>query len=333
MKVRSFGRTGARVGAIGFGAMSFGGFYGPTTEAESHRTLSAALDHGVTHWDTADVYGPHTSETVIGSYFRANPGARGKVHLATKGSIRRDPQTGKRGFDNSKAYLTSALEASLTRLGIDHVDLYYVHRREASRLIEDVMETLLALKKSGKIGGIGFSEIAPSSLRRAAAVGQVDAVQSEYSLWTRGPELGMLQACRESGAAFVAFSPLGRAILTGTMTQAMQFTDSDFRKTNPRFVEPNYSANLRVAEKLVPYARSRGVTPAQVALAWVLAQGDGIIPIPGTRSVEHLKENAGGGGISLTAADLDELERLLPAGFAHGDRYSEAQYIGPERYG
>jgi aryl-alcohol dehydrogenase-like predicted oxidoreductase len=321
------------VGAVGFGAMSFGGFYGSTTEAESHATLARALELGVTHWDTANVYGPETSERVIGSFLRANPGARQRIHLATKGGIHRDPATGKRGFDNSREHLTMALDASLKRLGLDHVDLYYVHRREAARPIEEVMETLLGLKQAGKIGAIGFSEIAPSSLRRAAAIGPVDAVQSEYSLWTRGPELGLVRACKEAGAALVAFSPLGRAILTGTLTEATVFGDNDFRRGNPRFVAPNYAANLREIDKLVAFARVRALTPGQVALAWLLAQDQHVIPIPGTRSPAHLAQNAAAAGIALTSADLAELDRCLPAGFAHGDRYNEVQSIGPERYG
>lgn len=333
MHQRRFGSRGPMVGAIGFGAMSFGGFYGTTTEAESHATLARALDLGVTHWDTANVYGPEISERVIGSFLRANPGARGRIHLATKGGIHRDPVTGKRGFDNSREHLTAVLDGSLKRLGLDHVDLYYVHRREAGRPIEEVMETLLGLKQAGKIGGIGFSEIAPASLRRAAAVGPVDAVQSEYSLWTRGPELGLVRACQEVGAALVAFSPLGRAILTGTLTPTTVFGDNDFRRGNPRFVAPNYAANLREIDKLVAFARARGVTPGQVAMAWLLAQAPHVIPIPGTRSPGHLAENAAAADIALSAADLAELDRDLPAGFAHGDRYSDLQSIGPERYG
>ena len=332
MKTRKFGARGPVVGAVGFGAMSFAGFYGPTTEVESHATLDACFSQGVTHWDTANVYGPETSEKVIGSYFKANPSARRQVHLATKGSIRRDPKTNVRGFDNSREHLTQALDASLQRLGVDHVDLYYIHRRDQSRPIEEVMETLLGFKKAGKIGGIGFSELAPSSIRRAAAVGPIDAVQSEYSLWTRLPELGVIQVCREIGAAFVAFSPLGRAILTGKLTAESTFAASDFRHANPRFVGPNYAANLKALTPLFAFAKARGVTPGQVALAWTLAKGDHIIPIPGTRSSANLIENAGASVLELTFENIAELERLLPIGFAHGDRYNDAQNIGPERY-
>jgi aryl-alcohol dehydrogenase-like predicted oxidoreductase len=330
---RRFGKNGAAVGAVGFGAMSFGGFYGATTEADSYAALAACLDTGTTHWDTANVYGPEISERIIGTYFRANPGVRNRVHLATKGAITRNMETGERTFNNSAEHLRKALEGSLTRLGVDHVDLYYIHRREPKRPIEEVMETLLSFKREGKIGGIGFSEVAPASIRRAAAVGQIDAVQSEYSLWTRLPELGVVQACAELGAAFVAFSPLGRGIFTGTVRSIEGFGKLDFRRGNPRFVEPNFSANLAALEALHAFARARGVTSGQVALAWTLAQGDHVIPIPGTRSAAHVIENAGAAALSLSAADLVELERILPRGFAHGDRYSDQQYVGPERYG
>ena len=337
MQQRRFGKNGPQVGAIGFGAMSFGGFYGPTTEAESHQALAACLDTGTTHWDTANVYGPEISERVIASFFQANPGARNKVHLATKGSITRNMETNERTFDNSRAHLTAALDKSLQRLGVDHVDLYYIHRREAARPVEEVMQTMLDFKKAGKIGGIGFSEIAPASLRRAATIGQIDAVQSEYSLWTRLPELGVIQFCAEHGAAFVPFSPLGRGIFTGTVLAIDSFGKHDFRLGNPRFVEPNFSNNLQALNPLHAFAKKKGATAGQIALAWILAQGTSMgahmIPIPGTRYAKNVNENAGAAAITLSKDDLAELNRLLPPGFAHGDRYTPAQYIGPERYG
>ena len=332
MKTRAFGKHGPHVGAVGFGAMSFGGFYGPTTEAESHAALSACLDTGTTHWDTSNVYGPEISETVIGTFFKANPGARKQVHLATKGGIRRKPGATERSFDNTREHLAEALDGSLRRMGVDHVDLYYIHRRDPVQPIEAVMETLLGFKRAGKIGGIGLSEIAPSTLRRAAAIGHVDAVQSEYSIWTRTPELGLIQACQDLGTAFVPFSPLGRGIFTGTVRSIEAFGKSDFRRNNPRFTEPNFSANLKELEALSAFAKARGVTPGQVSLAWVLAQGDHLVPIPGTRTAANVRENAGAAAIALSAADLAELNRVLPPGFAHGDRYTEQQWIGPERY-
>jgi aryl-alcohol dehydrogenase-like predicted oxidoreductase len=318
MQQRQFGRHGPRVGAMGFGAMSFGGFYGPTTEAESQAALAACLDTGTTHWDTANVYGPEISELVLGRFFKANAGTRAQVHLATKGSITRDMTTNTRTFDNSPGHLRTALEASLKRLGVDYVDVYYIHRRDPRQSIEEVMATLLTFKAEGKIRGIGLSEIAPATLRRAAAVGPVDAVQ--------------IQACAEVGAAFVPFSPLGRGIFTGTVRSIEGFGKADFRRGNPRFVEPNFSANLKALEALTTFAKVRGVTPGQVSLAWVLAQGPHLIPIPGTRYARNVIENAGSAELALSAADLVDLARLLPAGFAHGDRYTAEQWIGPERY-
>ncbi len=332
MKNRAFGKHGPNVGAMGFGAMSFGGFYGSTTEAESHATLAACLETGTTHWDTSNVYGPEISENVIGTFFKNNPGSRRHVHLATKGGIKRKPGTTERVFDNSAAYLRDCLEGSLKRMGVDHVDLYYIHRRDPALPIEAIMETLLTLKHEGKIGGIGMSEIAPTTLRAAAKIGHVDAVQSEYSIWTRTPELGLIQACKELGAAFVPFSPLGRGIFTGKVRSIEAFGKSDFRRGNPRFTEPNFSANLRALEALTTFAKARDMTPGQASLAWVLAQGDHLVPIPGTRYAANVRENAGAAAITLTAADLVDLNHLLPPGFAHGDRYTADQWVGPERY-
>ena len=328
MHQRQLGAGGPMVGAIGLGCMSFAGFHGPTDEAESHATLARALDLGCDFLDTSNVYGAGLAERVMGSFIAQNPG---KFKIATKVGIRRDPQRG-RFFDNSPEHLREALEGSLQRLKVDYVDLYYIHRREQARPIEEVMETLVSLKQEGKIGGIGFSEISPASLRRAHAVHPVMAVQSEYSLWTRLPELGMLQTCRELGVAFVPFSPLARGMFSDTPPDPAQFPDDDFRKANPRFVEPNFSYNEAIVSKFRSYAHDCGLTPAALALAWVLNQGDHLIPIPGTRSVKHLEEDLAAADRTLSATELAEIEALLPVGFAHGDRYSEAQNIGPERY-
>jgi aryl-alcohol dehydrogenase-like predicted oxidoreductase len=224
------------------------------------------------------------------------------------------------------------LEGSLQRLGVDFVDLYYVHRRDQTIPIEDVAGTLARFKEEGKIGGVGFSEISPASLTRAAAVHPIMAVQSEYSLWTRLPELGMLQECARQGAAFVAFSPVARGMFAEIMPDPADFPDGDFRKNNPRFLGANFEHNARLIGGFNDWARSRGWSPAAVALAWILHQGDHIIPIPGTRSPEHLLEDAAGADIDLSAGDLAEIEALLPVGFAHGDRYNDAQNKGPERY-
>lgn len=328
MKQRRLGQNGPLVGEVGFGAMSFAGFFGPTDMETSHRTLGRALEQGMTHLDTALIYGPHVSEDWIGDYLRKNPAARTKVSIATKGGINPSP----RKFDNSKAFLRECLESSLSRLGVDHVDLYYIHRRDHSLPIEDVVGYLADFIREGKIGGIGFSEISPSSLERAAKVHPIAAVQSEYSLWSRQPELGMLQACKRMGTAFVAFSPVARGILTDIDLHPPGFADTDFRKANPRFQEPNFSRNMERIAAFKAFARSRGWTTAALALAWVLRQGEHIIPIPGTRTAEHLTENAGSSAITLGDDDLREIDRLLPPGFAHGHRYSDQQLNGIEQY-
>lgn len=329
MKQRQLGKNGPMVSAIGLGCWSFRNSYGPTTEAESHATLAGALDLGIDFLDTANVYGNGVSEEVIGSFIKDHPGS---FRIATKAGIYRDPQTNIRGFNNSPEHLRAELEKSLARLGVDHVDLYYIHRREPERPVEDVMETLVRFKDEGKIGGIGFSEIAPSTLRRAQAVHPVMAVQSEYSLWSRNPELGVIRACRDLGVAFVPFSPLGRGMLTSARLDPASFEDLDFRKNNPRFREPNFSANMRALEPFREFASANGTTPAILAIAWLLAQGDHLIPIPGTRTIDHLREDARGVDLDLGADDLAEIDRILPPGFAHGDRYSEAQWPGAERY-
>ena len=325
MKMRRLGVDGPEVGAMGLGCMSFAGVYGATDEATSHRTLDMAKERGFRFLDTANIYGNGVSETVIGNYLK---GAKGDWVIATKAAIR--VEEGERFFDNSGPHLRAELEGSLKRLGVDHVDLFYIHRREAERPIEEVMETLLALKDEGKIGGIGLSEVAPSTLRRAVACGPVMAVQNEYSLWTRLPELGVIQACKELGVAFVPFSSVGRGMLTDRPPALDAL--GQFRGANPRFVEPNYSANLVYAKRLQALAKARGMATATLANAWVLHQGNHLIPIPGTRSPEHLLENIAATDAVLSAADLAEIETALPVGFAHGDRYSDMQSVGPERY-
>ena len=329
MHKRQLGKDGPAVSAIGVGCWSFAGAYGPTTEAESHETLAAALDLGIDFLDTANVYGAGLSERVIGSFIKDHPN---RFTIATKAGIYRDPDSNVRSFNNSPEHLREALEKSLRNLGVDHVALYYIHRREADRPIEDVMETLVRFKDEGKIGGIGFSEIAPYSLRRAHAVHPVMAVQSEYSLWTRGPELGVIQACEELGVAFVPFSPLGRGMFTERLPDPETFANGDFRKGNPRFVEPNFSYNVKALDGFRAFCKRRGLSPATVAIAWLLSRGDHLVPIPGTRSRAHLEQLAAGDGLKLSADDLAEISHCLPPGFAHGDRYTEAQWPGAERY-
>jgi aryl-alcohol dehydrogenase-like predicted oxidoreductase len=329
MKKRRLLTSGVMVSEIGLGCMSFGGFYGATDETESHETLGAALDLGIDFLDTANVYGLGISETVIGSFLR---GDASKFRIATKAGIWRDKEHGNRGFNNKPDYLRSELEGSLRRLGVEHVDLFYIHRRDRELEIEDVMETLLGLKAEGKIGGIGFSEIAPASLRRAVAVGPVDVVQSEYSLWSRQPDLGMLQASQDLGVTLVAYSPLARGMVSSVTPNPTTFLDKDFRKNNPRFLEPNFGFNRPYAKAFQAYAQDNGTTATALALAWCLARGENIIPIPGTRSPAHLSECAWASELTLTSDMMTEIEQILPAGWAHGDRYSQAQWNGPEGY-
>ena len=329
MTRRKLGNDGPEVSAIGLGCWNFAGPYGATDIEESHATLARALELGIDFLDTANVYGAGLSEKVIGAFIKDHPG---RFRIATKAGIHRPSPTAERGFDNSAEHLRTALETSLSNLGVDYVDLYYIHRRDPRIPIEDVMGTLVRFKEEGKIGGIGFSEIAPSSLRQAHAVHPVMAVQSEYSLWTRLPELGMIQTCEELGVAFVPFSPVGRGVFGSMAPDPATFKDGDFRKNNPRFLEPNYSHNLAAIEPFKQFARDRGLAPAGLAVAWTLYQGEHLIPIPGTRSPGHLEEDVSCIDIQLSAEDLAEIERILPVGFAHGHRYSATQDMGQEKY-
>lgn len=333
MKTRRLGATGPLISAIGIGAMSFTDFYGTTDEAQSHAILATALDEGVTHIDTSNVYGPHRSEAAIGSFLARQGNQRGDLFsIATKAGITKDPDTGARAFNNSPAHLEAELDGSLARLGVDRVDLFYVHRRDAATPIEEVTETLAGLIKKGKIGGFGFSEIAPSSLRRAQAVHPVMAVQSEYSLAVRYPELGLVQATAALGTALVAFSPVGRSLLTDRPHSPEKAADLPFLKVNPRFQEPNLSANIAAGVPFRRLAADMGTSAAALAIAWLLHQGEHVIPIPGTRSPEHLRQHCEGARLDLDAAALAAIDEALPVGWAHGDRYSVAQWDGPEKY-
>ena len=333
MKKRQLGKNGPQISAIGIGAMSFSDFYGATDEAQSHAILSTALDEGVTHIDTANVYGPHTSETVIGSFLAKQGKSRNDLFsIATKAAISKDPDTGARSFDNSAAHLEAELDASLARLGVDSVDLFYVHRRDQSIPIEEVAGTLAGLIQKGKIRSFGFSEIAPTSLRRANAVHHVAAVQSEYSLAVRFPELGLLQSTAELGTALVAFSPVGRSLLTDSPCSPEKAEKLPFLKINPRFQEPNLSANIEVTKPFRQLAADMGTTAAALAIAWLIHRADHIVPIPGTRSPDHLREHCAGARLDLDAAAITAIEAALPLGWAHGDRYSQAQWVGPEKY-
>ncbi len=319
------------VSALGIGAMSFGPFYGPTTEANSFAVLDAAMELGVTHIDTSNIYAGGESERVIGRYLAQRPEARRHFVIATKGGITTDAD-GARCHRNDAAHLEAALDGSLARLGVEAVDLYYIHRRQHEIPIEDAAGTLARLVEKGKCRAIGFSEIAPSSLRRAAAVHPVAAVQSEYSLATRAPDLGLVQACAELGAALVAFSPVGRGLLTDTPPDAARVAAQPFLAGNPRFQPDTLPRNLEATGRFRTLAAEMGVPGASLAIAWLLTRGDHVLPIPGTRSTAHFRELVQGANMALGAADLAAIEAVLPVGWCDGDRYTAAQWDGPERF-
>lgn len=332
MKLRKLGQNGPAIHPMGVGAMSFTNFYGPTSEAASVAILDAALAAGVTLIDTANVYGAGASETIIGKYLKANPAAKQAFKIATKVGIARKPDGTGNVFDNSAKHLESELDKSLERLGIDAVDLYYIHRRDQSIPIEEVAHTLAGFVKAGKVKAIGFSEIAPSSLRRAHAVHPVAAVQSEYSLSTRSPELGLTQTCAELGVSLVAFCPVGRSLLADEPLSGEAAQQATFLVNNPRFLEPNYTANIKAVAPFRQLAKELGLPAAGLAIAWLLAQGEHIIPIPGTRSTKHFEQLLAGAKRELKADELAAIDRILPIGWAHGDRYSRQQWNGPEGY-
>jgi aryl-alcohol dehydrogenase-like predicted oxidoreductase len=307
------------VSRIGLGAMGMSGVYGAPDEAESIRTIHRALDLGVTLLDTAEVYGPYHNEELVG---RAISGRRDQVVLATKFGMISHTGRGPGSLDSSPASIRTAVEGSLTRLGTDHIDLYYQHRVDPGTPIEDTIGAMAELIAEGKIRHIGLSEAWTGTIRRAHAVHPITALQSEYSLWTRDPEAEVLPVLRELRIGFVPYSPLGRGFLTGQIRSLDDLEDGDFRKTNPRFEGENFEHNLRVADEVRQIAAEAGAAPAQVALAWLLAQGDDIAPIPGTKRVSRLEENVAADSVRLTAEQLGQLTRVTPPA---GDHHSEAQ--------
>lgn len=328
MKQRKLGQDGPMVSAVGYGAMSFTDFYGPANDADSARVLDACLDLGITHLDTSNIYGMGRSETVIGNWLR-NRGGVCPFTIASKVGITRDPE---HRFNNAADHMAQELDASLQRLGVEAIDLYYVHRRDPRHEIEEVTATLAEFVKAGKVKAIGYSEIAPSSLRRAHAVHPIAAVQSEYSLSTRSPEMGLIQTCTELGTSLVAFSPVGRALLTDRPHELKEAKNMEFLAKNPRFIEPNISANLAYNAKFRALAADMDTSAAALAIAWVLQKSQEVMAIPGTRSIAHLNELVAGGDMTLTEDDISRIEAVLPIGWAHGDRYSTTQWEGPEKY-
>ena len=318
MQTRKLGKHGPAVGAIGLGCMGMSAFYGPGDDVESTATIHRALELGVTLLDTSDMYGPHTNERLVGAAIKDR---RDRVVLATKFGIIIDGQ--RRAISGKPEYVKAACDASLQRLGVDVIDLYYQHRVDPATPIEDTVGAMADLVRAGKVRYLGLSEAAPDTLRRAYKVHPIAALQTEYSLWTRDPEDGVLAACRELGVAFVAYSPLGRGFLTGRFQKVDDLAPDDFRRQTPRFQGDNFDKNLALVEHLTAVARKKGVTPAQLALAWVLSRGDDIIPIPGTRQRGRLEENVAAAGVSFTADELAKIDAIAPRGVAAGMRYPE----------
>jgi aryl-alcohol dehydrogenase-like predicted oxidoreductase len=312
------------VGPIGLGCMGMSEFYGPTDQAEAVRTLEQAVDLGVTMFDTADMYGPHTNERLVGQTLARH---RDQVVIATKFGIVRDTRRGTRSIDGSPDYVRAACEASLGRLGVDHLDLYYQHRVDPNVPIEETVGAMKGLVEAGKVRRIGLSEASAATIRRAHAVHPITALQTEYSLWTRHIEHDILPTLRELGIGLVAYSPLGRGFLTGTIRSTDALADTDFRRSGPRLQGAAIQQNLALVDAVRQIAESRGCTLAQLALAWVLAQGADVVPIPGTRHVDRLRENLGSSAVELTPQDLRLIEESFPADEVRGQRYPDMSHI------
>jgi len=313
------------VSTIGLGCMGMSEFYGATDEPEAVRTIHRALDLGVTLLDTADMYGPFSNERLVG---RAIADRRDKVVLATKFGNVRDPQNpSQRRIDGSAEYVRNACDASLQRLGVDHIDLYYQHRVDQSVPIEETVGAMAELVAAGKVRRLGLSEASATTIRRAAAVAPITALQTEYSLWTRHVEDEILPTIRALGIGLVPYSPLGRGFLTGTITSTDSLAPDDFRRRNPRFIGDALAANLALVNRVRSVAERKGVTPGQLALAWVLAQGDDVVPIPGTKRVRYLQENVAAAFVELTDEDLAELQQAVPADAVVGERYPDMSSI------
>ncbi len=322
MKIKSLGSQGLMASQIGLGCMGMSEFYGEQNDEESIKTIHKAFDLGVTFYDTANMYGPFTNEILVGKAIKQ---FRNKITIATKFGIVRDPANPKaRGVNGKPEYVKSCCEASLERLHVDVIDLYYLHRKDPDTPIEETIGAMADLVKEGKVRGIGVSEVNAETLRKAHATYPLSALQSEYSLWSREPEDKIIPTCKELGIAFVAYSPLGRGFLTGQIKSFDDFDEDDFRRSSPRFQGENFNKNLELVKKIEAIAKEKNCTPSQLALAWVMAQEDFIFPIPGTKRVKYLEENVKAVDVKLSDLDLKQIEDVFPKNAAAGLRYTEA---------
>ena len=321
METRNLGSQGLVASVLGLGCMGMSEFYGGRNDEESIKTLAKAYELGITLFDTADMYGPYTNEELLAKGLH---GFRDKIVLATKfGIVRNADDPTKRSVNGRAGYVKSSCEGSLKRLNTEYIDLYYLHRKDPDTDIEETVGAMAELVKEGKIKGIGLSEVNGETLRKAHAVHPITALQSEYSLWSRDPEDGILDTCKELGIAFVAYSPLGRGFLTGQIKKFDDFEVGDYRRFSPRFQGDNFNKNLQLVDKIAAMAAAKGCTISQLALAWVLAQGDHIFPIPGTKRIKYLEENVGSLNVQLSTEDLQQINQLAPKNAAAGPRYPE----------
>ncbi|MBM9500928.1 aldo/keto reductase [Leptospira sp. 201903071] len=317
----SLGTQGLKTSRLGLGCMGMSEFYGTRDDSESLKTLRRAYELGITFWDTADMYGPYINEELLSLALK---GIRSEITLATKFGIVRDPSDPSvRGYNGTPKYVQSSCEASLKRLKVETIDLYYMHRLDPNTPIEETVGAMGRLVEQGKIRYVGISEVNSDTLRKANAVYPISAIQNEYSLWSREPEDDILDTCKELGVGFVAYSPLGRGFLTGQIKRFEDFAPDDYRRMSPRFQGENFTKNLELVQKIESLARQKECKPSQLALAWVLTQGDNIVPIPGTKRIPYLEENFGALKVKLTENDLKEIDSIAPKGIAKGARYPE----------